>query len=464
MEFCTEMLRKFALLIVVLLAVALAGLTFAPPESVRVAANYTAKMICSNLVLAGRDPAQVLELDVQAPGHPLLSLMSFSVDERGEHTVVRTGLFGFIGKGLAFGNNSRGCTTVSDPRLLGSAGSSASFSPAQVQLPDALWPVGNQVHLPINFELDAVLNDQALAGEGMRAIVIVQHGKIIAERYGPGFDAQTPLLGWSMAKTVTAALIGAAVQEGLVELDAPVNFNKWRRDDRSAIRLYDLMGMASDLKWNEGYGTVSDVTRMLYLERDMAAFAAENTIDTDTPEPTGDIFQYSSGTTLLISRYLQDAIGDEALATSFPAKALFAPVGMASAVLETDATGTFVGSSYMYATARDWARFGQFLLQRGVWNGRSILPPGYVDWMTDPHPASNNTYGRGQTWLKPPQEPPTAPQSELPVGTFWATGHDGQSLAVIPAHDLLIVRMGLTPSNLGYRPGPLAQAVIRAVN
>lgn len=457
------MLRKFAILIVVLMAVALPWLTFAPPELIRVGANYTAKMICSNVVLANRDPSDVLEIDVQAPGHPLLKLMRFSVDERGDNIVVRTGLFGFIGKGLAFGNRSRGCTAISDPRYLGIAGGAPSFLPAPIQLPTAIWPVGNQIDLPINLELDAVLNDPELSGEGMRAIVIVKGGKIIAERYGDGFDAQTPLLGWSMTKTVTAALIGAAVKDGLVALDAPVLLSTWRRDDRSAIRLYDLMGMASDLTWNEGYGSVSDVTRMLYLERDMARFVADKPIDAATPEPTGDSFQYSAGTTVLISRYWQDAIGNDELAVAYPSKALFEPIGMASAVLETDASGTFVGSSYMYANARDWARFGQLLLQRGVWNGRAILPTGYVDWMTDPHPASNNAYGRGQTWLKPPGERLSAAQSELPAGTFWATGHDGQSLAIIPAEDLVIVRLGLTPSKARYRPGLLAEAVIKAI-
>lgn len=458
------MLRKITLLIVVLLIAALAWLTFSPPEQIRIAANYSAKMICSNLVLAGRDPAEVLEVDVKAAGDPMLGLMRFSVDERGENTVVRTGLFGFIGKGLAFGNKSRGCTTVADPRYLGIAGGAPTFSPAKIQLPIAVWPEGNQVELPINLELDAVLNDAELSGEGMRAIVIVKDGKIIAERYGDGFDAQVPLLGWSMTKTVTAALIGAAVQEDLVALDANVNFNKWRRDDRSAIRLYDLLGMAADLTWNESDGPVSDITRMLYLERNMADFVSEMPIDADTPEPTGDSFLYSSGTSVLIARYLQDAIGDEALAGAFPSTALFAPTGMASAVLETDAAGTFVGSSYLYATARDWARFGQLLLQRGVWNGRSIMPAGYVDWMADPHPASSNTYGRGQTWLVAPNEPPGAPESDLPAGTFWAAGHDGQSIAVIPAQNLVIVRMGLTPSSIGYRPGRLAEAVIRAIN
>lgn len=457
------MLRKIAILFFILLALALAGLTFAPPEFIRVAANYTAKTICSNIVLAGRDPSDVLTIDVQAPGHPMLSLMRFSVDKRGDNTVVRAGLFGFIGKGLAFGNRRRGCTTVPDPRYLGIAGGSPSFLSAQVQLPTELWPTGNQIDLPINLELDAVLNDPALSGEGMRALVVVKNGRIIAERYGEGFDAQTPLLGWGMTKTVTAALIGAAIKQGLVTLDASVVFNKWQRDDRSAIRLYDLMGMASDLTWNEGFGSASDTTRMLYLERDMAAFAADKPINEETPEPTGDIFQYSSGTTVLLSRHLQDAIGDEALAAAFPSTALFAPIGMASAVLETDASGTFVGSSYMYASARDWARFGQLLLQRGVWNGRSLLPTGYVDWMTDPHPASISSYGRGQTWLVPPNEPTTGSPNQLPVGTYWATGREGQSLAVIPAHEMVIVRLGLTPSNFEYRPGLLAEAVIRAV-
>ncbi|MBT8389119.1 MAG: beta-lactamase family protein [Altererythrobacter sp.] len=457
------MLRKIGLTIIALLVIAFAGLAIAPPEQLRVAANYAAKMICSNVVLADRDPAEVLKVDVQAPGHPLLWLMRFAVDERGDYTVVRTGLFGFIGKGISFGNRSRGCTSVSDPRLLSIASAAPAYAPAQIQLPDAPWPEGNNVVPPINLELEAVLNDAQLSGEGMRAIVIAKDGRIIAERYAEGFDQDTPLLGWSMTKTVTGALVGAAVHQGYLALDDQVAFDEWADDGRSAIRLYDLMGMASDLTWNEGYGSVSDVTRMLYLEQSMANFAASKPIDRQTPEPTGDSFLYSSGTSVLIARILQDAIGDEALAGAFPARSLFAPIGMSSAVLETDATGTFVGSSYLYATPRDWARFGQFLLQRGVWNGRSLLPPGYVDWMTDPHPASNGTYGRGHVWLRPPQEPAVASQTELPAGTFWASGHDGQSLAVIPAENMVIVRLGLTPSKLGYRPALLAQAVIRAV-
>lgn len=456
------MIKKLSLGLLVFLAGAFVWLAIAPPALFRVGANYTAKIICSNLVLANRDPAQVLKLDVQSPGHPLLKIMRYSVDERGDFTVVRTGLLGFIGKGLAFGNKERGCTTVSDPRLLGIAGSAPSFVPPQVNLPEAPWPEGNQVDLVQNKKLNAVLDNETLAGEGMRAIVVAKDGRIVAERYGDGFDAQTPLLGWSMTKTVTGALVGLGIKQDLLSLDMKPDFEGWEDDERSTIQLHHLLAMASDLEWDEGYGGVSDVTRMLYLTPDMAASAASRPIDFNSLEKTGEVFNYSSGTSVLISKMLANAVGDQA--NSFASKNLFEPLGMASAVMETDATGTPTGSTYMYATPRDWARFGQFLLQRGVWNGRSLLPIGYVDWMREVHPASNGKYGRGQVWTsaKFEREPGTQ-VSDLPEGTFWASGHDGQSIAVIPEHNLVVLRMGLTPNKFNYKPGLLVQDVIAAM-
>lgn len=459
------MWRKLVLSIVILIVAGLAWVTLYPPELIRVAANYTAKIICSNIVLAGRDPDEVLQIDVQAPGHPLLRLMQVRVERDVEDagTVVRAGLFGFIGSGVAFGDKDRGCTALGDEKLLAPASKAPAFVRANTALPDAVWPEGNKVEPEDNSELDAVLNDEALRGPGMRAIVVVKDGRIIAERYGDGFDENTPLLGWSITKSVTGALVGAAVKEGYLELDDTVGFDGWQNDDRRAIRLSDMLGMASDLKWNEGYGSVSDVTRLLYLEPDTAKFAAKNGIDTQTPEPTGDNFMYSSGTTVLVSRFWQNAIGDDAKAAAFPSKALFEPLGMNSAVMETDAVGTFVGGSNMYATARDWARFGQLLLQRGAWQGRAVLPAGHVDWMSDPHPASGGEYGRGHVWLRPPREGDER-VSSLPEGTFWGTGHDGQSIAVVPEHDLVVVRLGLTPSSLDYKSGKLTEAIIRAIN
>lgn len=141
---------------------------------------------------------------------------------------------------------------------------------------------------------------------------------------------------------------------------------------------------------------------------------------------------------------------------------------MASAVLEADARGTFVGSSYLYATARDWARFGELLRNDGVWEGRQILPEGYVAWMREAAPASNGEYGRGHVWLHGPTADTPEGQDpdagfDLPDDAFWLLGHDGQSTVVIPSRGLVVVRLGLTPSGLGYKPQVLVEALVKVL-
>jgi CubicO group peptidase (beta-lactamase class C family) len=225
------------------------------------------------------------------------------------------------------------------------------------------------------------------------------------------------------------------------------------------------MAMSSGLEFNEDYGDVTDVTRMLYLEPDMASFAAAKPLASDV----GKKFSYSSGTTLLLSRLWQDAVGDPAKALAWPREKLFGPLGMTSAVLEADARGTFAGSSYLYASAHDWARFGQFLLQDGVWNGARIVPEGYVAWMREKAPAAPiGEYGRGQLWLQGPEG--GTPEGEdpdvgfdLPDDTFWMQGHDGQTVAMMPSANLVVVRLGLTPSKLRYKPQALLSALAAAL-
>jgi CubicO group peptidase (beta-lactamase class C family) len=225
------------------------------------------------------------------------------------------------------------------------------------------------------------------------------------------------------------------------------------------------MGMSSGLAFNEDYGDVSDVTRMLYLEPDMAGFAEAMPLAGEV----GKTWHYSSGTPELLSRIWQDALGDPANALAWPRAALFDPLGMSSAVLETDEKGTFVGASYLYATARDWARFGQFLLQDGVWKGVEILPDGFVGWMREEVPASKGEYGRGQLWLHGSDAGTPAGQNpdagfDLPRDAFWMLGHDGQSIAIVPSKKLVIVRLGLTPSKLGYKAQGLVEALVKQVD
>ncbi|TIN26984.1 MAG: serine hydrolase [Mesorhizobium sp.] len=446
-------------LIVLAITALFAWLYVAPPELIRVGSGYSAKIVCSNVFIAGRDANEVLAVDVQAPGHPLLRLMRVSVDKN--RRTVSAGLLGFLGKSVAVARDGLGCASVPDGDVGKVRRTAIHAEPSAVYL-DALWPEGERIEASQDPVIAKLLDDAALNGAGMRAVVVVKNGRVVAERYGDGFSAKTPLLGWSMTKTVNAAIVGTLVRDGKMAFDNKSLFAPWKADDRAAISLANMMAMSSGLEFNEDYGDVADVTRMLYLEPDMAGFAESKPLAAEV----GKQFSYSSGTAVMLSRLWQDAVGDKAKALTWPRTALFEPLGMHSAVLETDEQGTFVGSSYLYATAHDWARFGQFLLQGGVWNGNQILPAGFVDWMREPASASK-VYGKGQLWIEAPgdeEKPGAGVAAGLPKDTYWMEGHDGQTVAIIPSEQLVVVRLGLTPAKLGYRPQTMVAALIKALH
>jgi CubicO group peptidase (beta-lactamase class C family) len=184
----------------------------------------------------------------------------------------------------------------------------------------------------------------------------------------------------------------------------------------------------------------------------MAAFTAAK-----PPEAApGSRFNYSSGTPVLLARIWMDRLPDPQQALNYPNHALFMPLGMRSAVMEVDAAGTFVAGSYMYATARDWARFGLLLARGGIWNGERLLPKGFVRAMHEPNSHPESRYSRMQTWL------PRRGEAGIPADTFFMRGHDGQTIAVMPSLDLVVVRLGLTPSSGGYNPTLLVAAVAKA--
>jgi CubicO group peptidase (beta-lactamase class C family) len=463
-----KILRRTAAALLVLLIALTLLLWLKPPALLRVGANYSAKIVCSNVFLAGRDPEEVLRVDVQAPGIALLRLMRVSVDR--EHGVVRAGLLGFIGDGIAVARPGNGCTVLPDgklepveqarpariPPVVQSAGEgTGAAAPA-----NALWPDGSAV--ATQPAIDRILGNDELAGPGARALLVVDHGHIVAERYANGITARTPLLGWSMTKTVMAGLIGMLIKDGKLSLEQAGFWPAAAGDGRDRIRVADLLAMSSGLRFNENYGAVSDVTSMLYLRPDMAAFARAQPL----AHPVGEVWSYSSGTAVILSRIMQDAAGGDG--RGFADARLFKPLGMSSATLESDAHGTMVGSSYMYATARDWAKYAQFLLQEGVWQGQELLPSGYVAMMATPVAASAGQYGHGQVWLwgSDAATPGVNPDAAfgIPADTFWFSGHDGQSIAVIRSRQLIVVRLGLTPESLGYSLQPLVKAVLEATD
>ncbi len=457
-------LVKWLLIIVVAAAAGLAAwLRFAPPDLIRVANGYSAKIVCSNVFLAGRDASEVMAVDVQAPGHPILGYVTVEVDDSAG--TVSASLLGLFGAQIARHATGAGCASVPDGDLA-AARAPAMAAPVVAPPSDGLWPAGNRVDASQDPAISAILDDPAMTGPGMRAVVVVKDGRIVGERHGDGFSAETPLLGWSMTKTVNAALLGTVVGAGRLSVGQRDLLSQWQGDSRGQISVADLLAMSSGLAFNEDYGDVTDVTRMLYLEPDMAGFAASRPAEAGP----GEAFSYSSGTANILSRLWQNAVGDTA--ASWPGEHLFGPLGMASATLEMDARGTFTGSSYLYATARDWARFGQLLLQDGVWNGQAVLPAGWVAMMREPNPVSNTGYGpqytKGQMWLRGPEA--GTPEGvdpdqgfDIPDDTVWALGHDGQSMAIIPSRNMVVVRLGLTPSKLAYKPQAMVSALIKAM-
>jgi CubicO group peptidase (beta-lactamase class C family) len=277
-----------------------------------------------------------------------------------------------------------------------------------------------------------------------RAVLVLHDGAIVAERYAQGFGPDSALPGWSVTKSVLGALIGILVEEKRLSLEDRALLPEWQLPDdpRAAISVEDLLRMRSGLEFSEIYTDPrADVTQMLYARSDMAAFAASKRLSA----PPGTTWHYSSGTTNILSRIVRQTVGEREY-HEFPRRALFAPLGMSSAVIEADAAGTFVGSSYMFATARDWARFGQLYLDDGAWGGRRILPAEWARFSSIATPQSPDGCYGAHWWLKVPRElgGETESASRIPRDAFFALGHEGQTLTVIPSRRLVVVRLGLS--------------------
>jgi CubicO group peptidase (beta-lactamase class C family) len=393
-------------------------------------AAYKAKMLCSEVFVASRDP-QVVESELEVDDLTPLRYIASSVNDHARS--VRSSVAGIITRSAEY-HEGRGCAVRFWPetralRIVYVPPSLADF--------DAVPPTDN---------LRAVL-DRAFAEPNperprrTRAVVIVHNGRLVAERYAEGFKADTPLLGWSMTKTVTNALVGILVRENRLSLDRPVALDEWGTDGdpRRRITLDHLMHMSSGLRFDESaWNPVSDVTVMLLGRPDAGLYAARKTLAT-TP---GTVWQYSSGTTNIVSRVIRQVIGDDSRYLAFPQQALFNRIGMTRAVIEADDEGTFVGSSFMYATARDWARLGLLYVQDGVWDGQRILPEGWVTYTRTPAPADPEKRYGAHVWLKVAAE--YAGDAVLPPDAFHAIGHAGQFVTMIPSANLVVVRMGLT--------------------
>ena len=285
-----------------------------------------------------------------------------------------------------------------------------------------------------------------------RAVLVLRDGRIVAERYAPGYHENTRFISWSMAKTVTGVLIGLLVSDGRLRLDESAPVPAWQRpgDPRGEITLRQLLQMRSGLRHTEAGDPVygSDEVRMLFLDgRDaMAAYAEAQPLEA---EP-GEKWEYSSATTVILADIASRALSDSTdpaerrkVINDYLKSRLFEPLGMKSMVPEYDAAGTLIGGSLMHATARDWARFGEFLRNQGSVRGLQLVPSGWIEFMTTPNPR-NPGYG-AQTWLNRPQPGESLPPFPgAPRTAFSMNGHLGQFVLISPAQGLTVVRLGRT--------------------
>ncbi|MBK9754030.1 MAG: serine hydrolase [Nannocystis sp.] len=426
------------------------------------ATGYVARNTCSAVLLAGRDPAQVAAEDM-AP-YPFVST---TVDR--EQQLVRATVVGLAARTAVY-RPGLGCALAiaSDSDTLRAQG----FEPPRAPASAAPWPQGDGDSTdPDPPGLDRAGLDAAVAAafsepdpeslRRTRAVIVVYDGAIVAERHADGFDRNTLHLGWSMSKSVTNALVGILVGRGQLDLQAPAPVPAWADDPRRAITLDQLLRMSSGLEFDERYGALADATHMLFEVDDAAAYA----ISKPLAHPPDTVFSYSSATTNILSWIVRQQFTSDAAYHRYPHEALFAPIGMRSAVFETDATGTLLGSSYVHASARDWARFGLLYLQDGVWNGARVLPPGWVDYSRTPTPTSETRDYAAQFWANAgkPDDPGDRRFPHLPVDAYQASGFQGQAVLIVPSRRAVIVRLGMTHQRPAWDLDAFAASVLAAL-
>ncbi|MFI2810969.1 serine hydrolase domain-containing protein [Microbulbifer sp. JSM ZJ756] len=420
------------LLLAALLAPRLLGFSVAQlDDAVRVATGMGAKLACSGRFISGFEPSRIVEdLASYSPANRLLEL------EYGDDRVSAT-LLG-MGRTSAIYREGLGCTLD-----IGDTGPLDRVRVTPVETNGEEWPLGSSVSSidPVLQErVEAMLAADNRAGLQTRALLVVQGGRLVAEAYGPGIDAQTPLLGWSMGKSLTAIMLGRLEHLGLADTTATPVFSQWQDDERAGITMEDLLQMSSGLAFDETYAPGSDATEMLFN----AHSASDLPLASPAALDPGSHFSYSSGTTNLIARWMHDRLGGAQANLDFFRNEILQPLGMAHTVFEMDPSGVFVGSSYIYASARDWARLGQLMLNRGELNGQRLLSEDWVARAATPNGSDNEPRYGYQFWLNRGGASPRYPQ--LPEDVFLMQGNRRQRVMISPSTDTVVVRLGWSAS------------------
>jgi CubicO group peptidase (beta-lactamase class C family) len=424
--------------------------------------------ICSGLWVVGRVTKRSADEIVAEDIAPFRDFswdksFSFTVDESKRTVTVR-------GPGIparmAKFNGDQGCSIL--PR----GESDIHFKPIAVtrNLPDAAttpWPMGdlNALSEP-NAGVTAALEWAFAQKEhNTRAVVVVHRGKIVGERYAPGWTKDTPQISWSAGKSITAALVGIVVNRGQVKVDDFAPIKEWhqsKEDPRGQIRVRDLLRMSSGLDFaNLGLNGPDSFTKdnkhmRIYFD---GLNVFEHAVNQPQEIAPNSQWRYRNSDPLTLGRIVKEAAeakGENYL--TFPQRALFDKIGARNFVLETDAWGNFIMTGFDYGAARDWARFGLLHLWKGKWNGEQILPVDWLDFISTPAPADKSRGYGGQWWLNRGGQ-----WKGVPEDAIRASGHMGQYTMVIPSRDAVIVRLGPSPRGSGEYFTELVSRVVTAL-
>jgi CubicO group peptidase (beta-lactamase class C family) len=438
--------KKILRVVLLMLAVTLAYGIWYCWRAFPIISGFGAKNMASAFYLQHRNPDSIIKEELSF--FPL-SLASYDINAA--DSSVTASVWG-LAKSKAIYRTGIGCTLVN-----GIPEAEIRKQHFNIPMPPSenkdtiAWPYGEQIADTVTAAIDTALLqkaiDNAMQAPGRngkpaytRAFLVVYDGKIVGERYAPGFDKNSRHIGWSMSKSLTAAVIGVLVKAGKLNPNAPAPVPEWKNTDKEKITLKELLQQTTGIDFTEDYGSPSEATNMLFKQGNMGAFTAKLPLKFQP----GTIFNYSSGNANILSRIIRQTVGDSSY-TSFPYAAVFHKINMYSLLLEPDASGTYIGSSYSYATARDFARFGLLYFNNGVWNGDQLLPESWVKETVQPAAANKQQRYGYQFWLNGAgdQDPAKRWFPDAPADMFFADGFGGQNVFIIPSKKLIVVRLGV---------------------
>ena len=432
-RFISIIMKIFRYLLIILIALGLAyGINYLW-KALPVISAYGAKNLCSCVFISGREAEEVIDSELN---FSLIKYGNFEVNH--EDSTATGNVFGLAERKAVY-RGKLGCTLVIETTEEELRSQPVHSIPAADVEADTVLRTVEVPDVVNTDKLKAVINDAFDttygANTGTRGVVVVYRGQLIAEQYQDPFTPQTPQMGWSMTKSITNALVGIMVGRGAFEVSDKAPIAEWQNDPRSEITLDDLLRMSSGLQWEEKYEGVSTATKMLFKSYSTGEFAAEQPLAYDP----GTHWYYSSGTTNILSYIIRQQLSQEEY-FMLPHRELFNKLGMTTAVIEPDASGTYVGSSFMYASPRDWTKFALLYLNDGIWNGERILPEGWVEYSIRLTEDSNGRYG-AHFWLNKNN----VRFKDAPEDTYVMSGFQGQNVIIIPSEELIITRLAYDP-------------------